>query len=99
MKKFAFMALFLATACEYNDEAFKPRTLESFKAHVSLDSTLAEIIDQFGEPDNDVGSGIHIYVYKLDDSTQIFIGYADMVVYVKHMDEAGVLLKTVVGRS
>jgi len=46
----------------------------------------ADLVNKFGEPDEDIGSGIHIYVYKLSDSTSIIIGYTDKILYAKHVD-------------
>ncbi|MDD4921966.1 MAG: hypothetical protein PHS30_05755 [Bacteroidales bacterium] len=45
------------------------------------------IVATFGEPSKNIGSGIHIYVYTLIDSTEVWIGYADRIQYAKHMDE------------
>jgi len=41
----------------------------------------------FGKPDEDIGSGIHIYVYSLHDDTQIIIGYTDYTLYARHVDK------------
>jgi len=46
----------------------------------------ADLVNKFGEPDEDIGSGIHIYVYRLSDSTAIIIGYTDKILYAKHVD-------------
>jgi hypothetical protein len=51
----------------------------------------------FGEPDGDLGSGIHIYYYNLDDGTCIWIGFADRIIYARHMSNntaSGQLLHT-----
>ncbi len=47
------------------------------------------IFEQFGKPHDNIGSGIRIYVYYLNDETQIWIGHVDEIVYVKHMDVDG----------
>ncbi|MGY5148393.1 MAG: hypothetical protein ACW9W4_10385 [Candidatus Nitrosopumilus sp. bin_7KS] len=44
---------------------------------------------------NDIGSGIHIYVYELNDSSKIWIGYADKIMYVEHVDSDGNILETI----
>lgn len=51
------------------------------------DMTYDSIVAKFGEPSKDLGSGIHIYVYVLTDSTEIWIGYADKIIYARHMDK------------
>lgn len=45
------------------------------------------IVSKFGQPTKDIGSGIHIYVYVLDDATEIWIGYVDKILYARHMDK------------
>ena len=47
------------------------------------------IFSKFGEPHDDIGSGIHIYVYELNDLTEIWVGYVDDIWYVKHVDTNG----------
>jgi hypothetical protein len=54
------------------------------------------IVSEFGEPDSDIGSGIHIYVYILDDSTEAWIGYTDKILYARHMDKNHQLLETLI---
>jgi hypothetical protein len=53
-------------------------------------------VDFFGEPTKDIGSGIHIYVYKLTDSTEIWIGYVDNILYAHHVDKNQQLLNTII---
>ena len=64
-------------------------TLDDFKNILSEPYDLDEIISKFGEPHDDIGSGIHIYVYELNDLTEIWIGYVDDIWYVKHVDADG----------
>lgn len=65
---------------------FTELTVEFFKANLAANMNYDEIITKFGEPQNDIGSGIHIYVYKLVDSTEIWIGYTDKIFYARHVD-------------
>ena len=51
-----------------------------------------DIEQTFGKPDEDKGSGIHIYVYKLKDGSAIWIGYTDKILYAKQMDRNRQLL-------
>ena len=67
-------------------------TLDDFKDILSDSRDIDVIFSKFGKPHDDIGSGIHIYVYELNDSTEVWIGYAENVWYVKHVDENGNLL-------
>ena len=64
-------------------------TIDDFTKILSETQDIDSIFEQFGKPHDDIGSGIHIYVYYLNDETQIWIGYVDEIIYVKHMDEEG----------
>ena len=44
-------------------------TLDDFKDTLSEPYDIDTIFSKFGEPHDDIGSGIHIYVYELNDST------------------------------
>jgi hypothetical protein len=65
--------------CKYN--------YEYFKANLTADMTDDAIISTFGEPSEIGGSGIHIFIYRLVDSTKIWIGYADKIIYACRMDK------------
>lgn len=43
----------------------------------SQKDTYPKIEEILGKPDMDIGSGIYIYVFRLDDSTSITVGTAD----------------------
>ncbi len=68
-------------------------TLDDFKNTLNESQDIETIFFKFGEPHADVGSGIHIYVYELNDSTQIWIGYTDRILYVQHVDMQGEFLE------
>ena len=61
-------------------------TLDSFVDHLTPEMSYQEIVKTFGDPVRDDGSGIHIYVYELEDQTEIWIGYTDSIVYAIQMD-------------
>ncbi|MCA9315717.1 MAG: hypothetical protein KDB73_09515, partial [Planctomycetes bacterium] len=45
--------------------------------------------DLFGEPDRDIGSGVHLWTYDLADGTSvIFSGAAQKIVQVLHVRNA-----------
>jgi len=67
-------------------------TLDDFKNVISEPYDINDIFSKFGQPHDDIGSGIHIYIYELNDSTQIWIGYTDHIWYVKHVDVHGEVL-------
>ncbi len=64
-------------------------TLEDFRNTLNESQDIDTIFFKFGEPHRDIGSGIHIYVYELNDSTEIWIGYVDRILYVQHVDSDG----------
>ena len=68
-------------------------TLADFKNTLSESQDIDTIFFRFGEPNRDIGNGIHIYVYDLNDSTQVWIGYTDHILSVHHMDSEGNLLE------
>jgi hypothetical protein len=68
-------------------------TLEDFRNTLNESQDIETIFFKFGEPHRDIGSGIHIYVYELNDSTEIWIGYTDRILSVKHMDSDGNILE------
>jgi multidrug efflux system membrane fusion protein len=53
--------------------------------------SLAEVRERVGDNEKDVGSGIHILEYRLDDGSRVLIGFPDLnrLIYVKHEDKAG----------
>lgn len=75
-----------------NDVRITP-TLDDFKNIMSESYNIEDIFSKFGEPNNDIGSGIHIYVYELNDSTEIWIGYTDHIWYIQHVDSDGILIE------
>jgi hypothetical protein len=78
-------------ASSYMDEIIP--TLADFKNTLSESQDIDIIFSKFGDPHEDIGSGIHIYVYELNDHTQVWIGYTDHILYVRHMDSEGNLLE------
>ena len=61
------------------------RTLEGFK-QLTKGMSLKEVKDWIGEPDGDIGSGIHIMEYKLPDQSRVLLGFPsfDKLTYVKY---------------
>ncbi len=89
MKKLILSILLLAViiiSCSKNNSADTKDTFDYFNTHLTTNMVYADLVNKFGEPDVDIGSGIHIYVYRLSDSTAIIIGYTDKILYAKHVD-------------
>lgn len=88
---FCILLLFfcLSFSCEKQQpvEKSKQLTWEDFRDFLRKDTKYQEMVAKFGEPDRDAGSGIHIYVWVLDDSTEIWIGYVDKIIYARHVDK------------
>lgn len=83
----ALVVICLITSCEKKDTDPVQLTFSDFQSKLNIDMTYDDIVEAFGEPENDIGSGIHIYVYTLNDSTEIWIGYVDSILYARHMDQ------------
>jgi shikimate 5-dehydrogenase len=71
-------------------------TYDYFKANLKPDMTYNSIVTKFGTPLKDIGSGIHIYVYQLTDSSEIWIGYSDKILYARHMDKNGQIIENLI---
>ena len=68
-------------------------TLAEFKEVLKDPPQMDAIVSKFGEPHEDIGSGIHIYVYELNDKTQIWIGHIEDIWYVQQVDSKGNLIE------
>ena len=66
------------------------RSIESFR-FIGPETTLKQIIARLGEPDEDVGSGIHIFSYHLNDGTSVWVGSSDNehIIYIKQGTDLG----------
>jgi hypothetical protein len=49
---------------------------------------MQDVIGRVGPPDKDIGSGIHVYVYRLLDGSEILVGSSDgaSILYVRRGD-------------
>jgi hypothetical protein len=58
---------------------------------VTIATPIEKILSSFGQPDQDVGSGIHIWAYNLDDGSMVQIGSADgsTILYLDHVFPGG----------
>lgn len=86
----------LSFSCHKEKEGGKQLTWEDFQNFLTKDTDYPAIVAKFGAPARDAGSGIHIYVYDLNDSTEMWIGYADRILYARHVDKNRNILHTII---
>jgi len=60
----------------------KQEALDKFKA-LRKGMSYEKMITIVGEPNQDIGSGIHVYLYKLPDGTEVIVGVGEGLMYVK----------------
>ena len=67
-----------------------PRRLESFR-ELRKGMSYALIRTWVGDADKDIGSGIHVMVYALDDGSRVLVGFPDFnrLLYVRHVGKDG----------
>ncbi len=80
------VAVFMLAGCTKSTDVKKSLTYSDFVVSLNAGMDYAAIVARFGEPKKDIGSGIHIYVYQLNDLTEIWIGYVDRIIYARHVD-------------
>jgi hypothetical protein len=78
----------IAEGAAPSDLARRSRSIEQFR-FTTKGTTMAQVIQSLGEPDRDIGSGIHIFVYGLSDGSEVWIGTPDAseIWYVRHGTE------------
>lgn len=66
------------------------RSLEHFRG-LKRGSSFADLAAWVGMPDRDIGSGIHVLVYDLQDGTRVLVGTADFqqILYIRHVTRNG----------
>lgn len=82
----SFFLLVILSCSKEKNTTNQGSTYSYFANNLKSDMTYDSIVAIFGAPSKDIGSGIHIYVYPLNDSTEVWIGYADKIIYARHMD-------------
>lgn len=92
---FIFFGLAVVLA-SCDDSDINRDSIEYFQRHLKPDMNYKTLTFIFGEPDSDIGSGIHIYVYNLDDGTKVYVGYTDKILYARHFDENNQLLEQLI---
>ncbi len=93
MKRILLMLTFcLAIECLSAEQALAQqipptaRSIEAFR-RIEPQMSMKQVVGICGVPDEDIGSGIHIYVYKLSDGSRVRIGTPDKkrLIYVVHV--------------
>lgn len=66
------------------------RSVEGFRA-LRKGMSQSDVQAWVGDAEKDIGSGIHILTYRLDDGSRVLIGFPDFskLIYIKHQDKAG----------
>jgi hypothetical protein len=75
------LGVLLTLACNPQQQTRPQRPMKDL-AHFRLltkDSTMSDVKRLAGEPDGDMGSGIYVYFWKLDDGTQVLVGTPDNI--------------------
>lgn len=96
---FSFFLLLFLFSCSKEKNADPQDAINSyayFEKNLKGEMDYKAIVSKFGQPAKDIGSGIHIYVYVLDDTTEIWIGYMDKILYARHMDKAQKLITSLI---
>jgi hypothetical protein len=89
-----FFSFVVLAAC--SDDEDDKLTFEKFEKHLKQDMSYTELVFYFGKPADDIGSGIHIYIYELGDGTKMQIGYTDYVHSARHISADGQLLQELI---
>ncbi len=65
-------------------------TLKDFTTKLHADMGSDDLVAAFGQPDQDLGSGLHISEYILDDGSTVLIGFAGTsILYARHKTGSG----------
>jgi len=89
----AFLFTIVFSACSDTEPIQKKSTYEYFESSLNVEMSYTDLVEVFGEPSGDIGSGIHIYVYPLEDGTKMIIGFVDKPLYARHVDKEENLIK------
>jgi hypothetical protein len=95
-KAFIILIGFLVAGCTDTDLEKQTDSITYFEQHLKADMKYEDLKSTFGKPDNDIGSGIHIYQYNLQDGTKIHIGFVDKILYARHVDVNDQLIEVLI---
>ena len=98
MKLFVSTLLLLWSSVAFSQDNSEETKLDFtyFNTHLKREMNKEEIVEFFGKPSRDRGSGIYVYEYDLSDSTTVVIGCAHIVFYAYHSDKKGKVLDQII---
>jgi hypothetical protein len=71
----------LLTSCNGNKAqtpiASNERKFSDFE-FLKLGMSYAEVVENIGESDRDIGSGVHLFVYELSDGTEVLLSFVSL---------------------
>ena len=69
----------------------RDKFLDFFKSKLNKPLTPAKAKVVFGKPDRDIGSGLMIFEYDLDDGSKIHLGFPGdvAILYARHVTKDG----------
>lgn len=73
-----FMLIFCAALAACERQPASPsdsRTFAAFEPYLTRQLTPMEARKQFGSPDEETGSGLRIYIYRLDGNRELWLGF------------------------
>ncbi len=97
--KIYLLAIFLVVLFSCSKESYSIKhelKYSDFENNLKSEMSYDLIVAKFGAPTKDIGSGIHIYVYQLTDSTEIWIGYTDKILYARHVEKNGRIIQNII---
>ncbi len=94
---FLFLLGTLAISYSCSDDSNdKELTYEMFANSLVRDMNYDQFVDLFGKPNRDEGSGLHIYIWTLENGTEVSVGFAGgYIYYAYHIDKEGKVIKTI----
>ena len=91
IKSFYILLLCLVFSFAKAQKTNSHHAYHDFQTTLKKDLKFDSISVLFGDPYKDIGHGNNLYVYILNDSTEIWIGYTDHILFARHVSKKSVL--------
>ena len=88
---FILAILFTISASNSNAQEITEFCIADFRTGLRRGMTKQDVVEKYGEPGKDIRYSLLTYVYTLNDSSEIEIGFTDGLLYATHRKEATVL--------
>lgn len=75
-------------------KVYQMRTIDDFKK-LKKGMPVEQVLKELGKPDQDLGSGIHIYSYGLSDNSTMRLGCTNVLLYVDHIQKNGKTIRLI----